>query len=299
MADIPYHEWLGLDSKIKNPHHFQLLGVSSKVEDADAYRLKVLAAAQAKLEMLDRIQDTGQEKLVGQLRQRINDARDILSNPEKRADYVKHLKAQIAASKSATALQKDRANKAACGTPATELSKKQRPGDSPAGLPASGSAEKLKLAPQNAKVDSTGPSPPKPRPPVPTSSAIPMAVPIDQTAGELPTGQNSSRLANPIPTTIDPADPDAIDISKLKIKKVKRKQRSRALPVVLVSLALAGIAGGLGIYANFNRLMELAGIDPEQVPVAPGIIKTENTKVPPSEALADPSQPSGQPIATG
>ena len=37
--------------------------------------------------------------------------------------------------------------------------------------------------------------------------------------------------------------------------------------------------------------MELAGIDPEQVPVAPGIIKTENTKVPRSEALADPSQP--------
>ena len=68
MAEIPYHKWLGLDSKIKNPHHFQLLGVSSKVEDADAYRLQVLAAAQTKLEMLDRVRGTEHEKLVGQLR---------------------------------------------------------------------------------------------------------------------------------------------------------------------------------------------------------------------------------------
>ena len=56
MAEIPYHQWLGMDSRIKNPHHFQLLGVSSKVVDSDSYRIQVLAAAQAKLEMLDEAQ---------------------------------------------------------------------------------------------------------------------------------------------------------------------------------------------------------------------------------------------------
>jgi hypothetical protein len=91
MAEIPYHEWLGLDSRIKNPHHFQLLGVSSKVVDSDSFRIQVLAAAQAKLEMLDRVEDAGNKQLVEKLKQRINTARDVLCDPQKRADYVERI----------------------------------------------------------------------------------------------------------------------------------------------------------------------------------------------------------------
>ncbi len=92
MTFNPYHQWLGLDPRWKNPHYFQLLGVSSKVLDELAYANEVQAAAQAKLELLKSIAGAENSAVLDQVRQRILRAAEVLADSQRRSEYVQNLK---------------------------------------------------------------------------------------------------------------------------------------------------------------------------------------------------------------
>lgn len=83
----PYVMWLGLDEQIRNPNHYQLLGVGT--EERDPCRLD--AAARRQLAKLNSAEPGERYDELESLRKRVKEAYSVLTQIESRAAYDKQL----------------------------------------------------------------------------------------------------------------------------------------------------------------------------------------------------------------
>ena len=79
----PYHKWFGIPSEIKNPNHYQLLGITLLEGDAEI----IEAAAEQRLLFLRSVQNGPHGRLAQKLCNEIMAARSLLLNPERKAKY--------------------------------------------------------------------------------------------------------------------------------------------------------------------------------------------------------------------
>ncbi|MFT7633966.1 MAG: hypothetical protein ACI87E_005025, partial [Mariniblastus sp.] len=91
----PFHAWLGIDSRIKSPHHFQLLDVSLKLKDPTEIQSAVDAGTKRCLLSLSKVPAGKHDELIAKIKQRIAIARKTLSTPQLRAVYVAKLKQKL------------------------------------------------------------------------------------------------------------------------------------------------------------------------------------------------------------
>ena len=96
----PYAQWLGLNPKILNPHHFQLLGVSTKITDPAELERAVEAGAERNLLLLDKIPAGEHDAVIKQIKQRVLIARKTLLDSDARQVYLSELKQRTKAQQS-------------------------------------------------------------------------------------------------------------------------------------------------------------------------------------------------------
>lgn len=264
----PFQKWLGLSPQVKNPHHFQLLGVSTKLRKQKEIEEAVEAGARRQLELLAKVAPGEHDALLAQLKQRIALARKILIDPTSRAAYVAKLKAQIRARETSMTTQG--------GTGPGPVMPVAPPSKAPSpeaknrstGTPRDGGRVRNPAS-------SVGPVPG----PVESKPAIPLAVPL--TPGRT---TETSNTATPLIASAIPARPvqssasagdDPVEELKIDPKRVRKRKRSALGTVIaVVMLVMAGV-GGFLIYQNFDSILKLGGVNPD-APLAPGLVTDKN-----------------------
>ena len=262
----PFHQWLGLDPKLKNPHHFQLLGVNPKIADASQLKKTAHKNAQAHLAKLKSI-DAGQRtELLVKVKQRVVKAHQVLTDDDRRSAYLAKLKESARQAKAASVSQLVRSTDEE--SPTTEQFKGS-PSPAPTELPPVAAEKSL----------------PK---------AIPMAVPIKQPPTTAP---DSDPLVN---VDVGPGSikggPDFsnLDNQPVVVRQTRiRRKRSWAVPIfslLLVTVGMVGITALVLDHDNlFTRLKEtIEGPDGQTKPVVDGEGSVAKTKEP-DEAEETPS----------
>ena len=240
----PFHLWLGLDPKTKNPHHFQLLGVSPKLLDQKEIEQAVNAGVKKCLVGLAKVPDGKHAELVNKLKQRIAVARKTLLDPSLRAAYLKKLKQQVRAQQ------------------VTKLPSKTKKNVDIANL-----APHLPVTPSS--VAAIAP----PSPPVAAIQAQDAAVPM---AVSLPPGSQRVVPASvPMNQVSEVAvNSDGVPIDDVKISRAigrRRKKSKLGLIVGILMLVLTGV-GAFLIYKNKDTLFDLVAVAKDS-PAGPGIVK--------------------------
>ncbi len=246
----PFQQWLGLSSR--NPHHFQLLGVSTKLTDPAEIQQAVEAGVQRNLDLLSQVAPGKHDALLKQIKQRISIARETLLDEQARSAYL------------------------------TKLTNRVKPQNS--GKAASGPGNQASSKPVKPAVAQTPVTAAKPiGPPVAARSqalpAIPLAVPLNMPQSSAnPNSPQIPVVAKAIPTKSND-DSDVAIVSEVKIKSNPRRKRKRSLagPIfAIVMLIMAGV-GAFLIYQNRDALMQLGGVDPK-APIGPGVVKNDDAK---------------------
>ena len=80
----PFHVWLGLKPNITNPHHFQLLGVSTQMTDQSAIEKAVAEGVKRNLALLAQVPPGKFDSVVEKIKQRIAVAQNPLLDPTSR-----------------------------------------------------------------------------------------------------------------------------------------------------------------------------------------------------------------------
>ena len=86
----PYHRWLGLPPELTRPTYYELLGVSPGEQSPE----RIAAAAGTVLARLQQVDPGQYQRLHGELRARIERARQTLADPSRRSRYDERLKHQ-------------------------------------------------------------------------------------------------------------------------------------------------------------------------------------------------------------
>lgn len=320
----PFAKWLGLNPKITNPHHFQLLGVSTELTDQAKIQSAVEVGVKKKLAMLAKVPSGEHDELVQNLKQRLAIARKTLLEPKTRGDYMEKLKPQDKAQQSgkmtATTPATSSTVPAPSATPSTQAASPSSASPSPDSAPlntkatqAASTAPQMDVAPSSlavpaaaatapAKSDLTLPS--DGEPPAIATSAEPVASensplaaqPAARTDQPIPMAVSLSSTAQAVTANTNQAfsdglavNSDGIPIDEVRIKK-KTMRRRKKFKLGWIIGAFMLVTAGVGvflIYHNFDVLMDLGGVDPEAIPSSPGIIK--ETDDPPKKDDSPPS----------
>ena len=306
---------MGLKPSIRNPHNFQLLGVSPRLTDSDEIKQAVEKGVREKLALLSKVPvNEKSAPLIKKLKHKIAIAQKILSDPKLRHAYKVELKSKLDAAKSAKSARpkpapappvpnsemlpptaKPASASASAPTP-NELAPPTRSSNSgpmdqpdftpiedpPAAKPII--ANPVVANPVTAGTPIVGPPPTEapaaapilnpdmaaPATPAaatqaasaPVQAAIPMAVPMGAE-------QAPPAVAVPLQQTQD--EIESVQISK----RTGRKKRSKLVaPIAL--LTMLGVMGGGGylIYDNFDALLKLGKVDPENAKIGPGVTES-------------------------
>lgn len=256
----PFHHWLGLSPKIKNPHHFQLLGVSPKLADQKQIEAAVEAGVRRNAEMLAKVPPGKHDALLKQMKQRIALARKTLLNPKLRADYVNELKAKIKAQQEGKT----------SGSQNQGTAPKQDAAPPPSAPPTV--TPPAAVTPSTAETPIEPPETPLAQPATSISSvpaAIPLAVPIQ------PDSEDGATVAVPVAAAIPTQSDQSADDSpfgnvQIDAKRGRKRKRSALGNVIAVIMVVAAGVGAFLVYQNFESLMRLGGINPD-VSIGPGI----------------------------
>ena len=279
----PFASWLGLDPKIKNPHHFQLLGLSSRVTDPVEIQKTVDAAVKRHAERLALVPAGENDELVDKLKHRIANARKTLLDPALRSAYLEKLKQFLDKNQPTTV------SGLTLAQPPSDSTENVMPPDS-AQLPSNAS-----LSPANTASDVAAAIPKDPDTPMPlaivagatppthgiagespvATLSIPMAVPINEAAPNAPATAPNPPLATPEKNRGVAVNFDGVPIDEVRItKRPLARKHSNLVPILtIVMLALLG-AGGVLIFQNWDDLARLGGIG-ENIPAAPGIVQED------------------------
>ena len=231
----PFHQWLGLDAKLTNPHHFQLLGVSPKIADASQLKKTAHKNAQAHLATLKSI-DAGQRtELLVKVKQRVVKAHQVLTDDDRRNVYLAKLKEAARQAKAASVSQLVRATDEESPT-----------------------TEQFKGSPSPAPTELPPPAAEKPLP-----KAIPMAVPIKQPVAPASDSQTSFNIGAAADTKPSGGGPDfsTLDDQPVMVRTSRvRRKRSWAVPIFSLLLVTVGMVGITAIVLDhdnlFTRLQE-------------------------------------------
>lgn len=99
----PFHVWLGLKPNVTNPHHFQLLGVSTQMTDQSAIEKAVAEGVKRNLALLAQVPPGKFDSAVEKIKQRIAVAQNTLLDPASRQAYKAKLMGQSSRAKPAPA----------------------------------------------------------------------------------------------------------------------------------------------------------------------------------------------------
>jgi hypothetical protein len=211
----PFHEWLGFDESVTKPHHFQLLGVKTMIEDPIGFRKKVHTQAKKLLNQLEAMSDEqigSRTKLHTRLRKHIVKAHDILQDDQQRKAYLKTIRAK------------------------SRLHKDSKPLESTAPLIPSPS----QLASAKKSSSAKKPSAPEPQKTEAKTdqTVIPMAIPLQREI-EAEIEESSSETS---PPNI------AVQYQK-RTSTINKRKRSLIVPILCVLMLLLSVAGLIYIVA--------------------------------------------------
>ncbi len=221
----PYHAWLGLKPQIKNPHHFQLLGLPSSVSDPREIR----RAALARLELLNQVDPGEHASLLDALRKKIALASKVLSNPESRVTYTRKL-LEVAGKQQRKSAAAPRENDS---------------DSQPVPLPVAKPDREYDAAPSESPPSDLS------TPGIPTDPGagdpmvIPLAVPISDAS--MPLLETS--VAIPLENTPQVTEPEPV-----RIRPLARKKKSLLLPIMSLLFFAIGITGLVLLTVNFNAI---------------------------------------------
>ncbi|MFK7769749.1 MAG: hypothetical protein AB8B55_21255 [Mariniblastus sp.] len=289
----PFHKWLGFKPNVKNPHHFQLLGVSTKLTDPAEIHKAVDAGVKRHLAVLAKVPPGKADVLVAKIKKRIAKARATLLDDSARVAYLEKLKSQIRVQQSGVSsskIQRTVPGQLPASSPELRPPTSAAQVPPPTQMPSAPQASSSPIRPATPRVpdapivniptpDVPSFEPPPATPNIP--SAIPMAVPLSQA----PQG-----IAQPVavPQPEQAFDEDGMP-TKVKINKnaVRRRPRFKyAAPLAAGFLFLTTGIGGYLIYSNLDKILAMAGIDPD-VPPAPGIVDTKKRDKPDDDSEND------------
>ncbi len=274
----PFAEWLGLNPKIANPHHFQLLGISTKMTDPAEIRKAVDAGVKRNLELLKKVPPGDHDELILLVKQRLMLAQKILLDTNTRQVYLEKLNQQIKAQQSGKSPTLH--SPPATGSSVPNATMLVPPSATSAETKATSSQETINPAPKTEiPMVATRPEPnAAPVHPVnilaaasariATDQPIPMAIPLNANAQPIRSGAvvpaSDAQVTNA----------EEAPIGNVAIQKggLRRRKRSKSGWIVGTMMLLAAAMGGLLIYLNWDVLLNLAGVNPDVVPAAPGII---------------------------
>ena len=245
MTFNPYHQWLGLDPRWKNPHYFQLLGVSSRVLDERAYAIEVQAAAQAKLELLKSVAGAENRAILDQVRQRILRAAEVLADTRRRSEYVQNLKLKSTDTRPPVVADEPAKN------PAPRSQRERNSSDllPPMAL----SQPPIPMAGNIIPAGSSLPTRDVPQ--------IPMAIPIQQPliAG-LADSVGSEAVATASPEWVDDVNVE----SPMRLKPVRKRRPSKFGLLGAISMILITVISVAGLYFIIDRLANkmFSNVDP-------------------------------------
>lgn len=163
----PFADWLGL--KNANPHHFQLLGVSTKITDPAEIKKAVEAGVKRNLILLDQIPAGEHDDVIKQVKQRVMIARKTLLDSDARQVYLNKLKQRTKTQQSA---------KLDVPPAAPTQSDLSPPAPAPASFTASAPRKSVFTPPTIGEPPTAETSPA-------TNQAIPLAVPLSPSTSTL------------------------------------------------------------------------------------------------------------------
>lgn len=258
----PFHIWLGLDASITNPNHFQLLGVSPKLDEQAEIEAAVGAGVERSRAALSQVPPGKFDQALAKVKSRIANAEQTLLDPTLREQYKKKIQSKTAASKLAPSQ-----------TPVGQPGRQQDL--SPPTRPSEANLQSENVGGNNAPILPAAPvvplatplatpvaAPPQSKAPL---KAVPLAVPMNVQPKTVPVA--TTPMATPPPAT----DSGALDggslghgfapkLGAVAIKKSAARRRSKLLGPIMAMLMLgAGIGGALLLYQNFDEVAQLLG----------------------------------------
>lgn len=294
----PFNKWLGLNPKIKNPHHFQLLGIDPRSTDEDQIKRLVEKNAQKHLAQLSKLPPGKFDDVVKKLKARIEEAQKILSDPALRQKYLVQLKSKAAKQKKQGTSTKptNPAEKVAPASPTTAAPAippnnitpappvAPAPPTTPTAQPPStgvtadqpsGTATPPVFTPV-ADTPSFTPEPPaQPQtPPVAPIGVTPVAAPANQPPAAIPMAMpvagSQPMMAQAVPAQAAPVETAPAGIGDVAIKRTVTRRKRNKWVGPIVALFMIGVAGGGGylLIQNFEPLKVALGMS-EAKPVTP------------------------------
>ncbi len=245
MTFNPYHQWLGLDPRWKNPHYFQLLGVSSRVLDERAYANEVQAAAQAKLELLKSVAGEENKAILDQVRQRILRAAEVLADTRRRSEYVQNLKLKSTDTRPPVVADPPAKN------PPPRAQRERNSSDLLP--PMAVSQPPIPMAGNIIPAESSLPARDVPQ--------IPMAIPIQQPSpAELADSVGSEAVATASPEWVDNVNVEP----PMRLKPVRKRRPSKLGLLGAISMILITVISVAGLYFIIDRLANkiFSNVDP-------------------------------------
>ncbi len=310
----PFQQWLGFPPEQADPDHFQLLRVPRQGMEESQLRLTINAGYERISAQLARLLPTDQPVLQQQLWQRIETARQVLTDPEQRRQYLSQLEPSARSPQSRPTPAKRRKPKSAStNTPKPEANRAAEPTGKrqflgppsveerfppgakipPQPLPPSGeeigALEEVKQSPRiEPEV-----VPDKPRS-VPTAKLfedfeltddpVPFAQPISNTQGQLTATTSAQPLERPV-------QPQPKVKKESEFDRNRRAKKKAATIRALLQVGLTGVIVVIGflLLTNLETLKAKLGFQPNaSQPTASALSQ-------PDDSPANQTNPSDQP----